>query len=58
MSKNQIQKKYNCTVHVDFVDGFKFYQAYPNDKDNATFESASGWNLAELEESIEDNQLD
>ena len=57
MTKKQIEKKYNCTVHMDYIDGFRFYQAYANDKVNGTFESASGWNLSELEESIINNQL-
>ena len=42
---------------MDYIDGFRFYQAYANDKTNGTFESASGWNLSELEESIINNQL-
>ena len=57
MTKKQIEKKYNCTVYMDYIDGFRFYQAYSNDKVNGTFESASGWNLKELIESIKNNQL-
>ena len=57
MTKKQIEKTYNCTVHMDYIDGFRFYQAYSNDKVNGTFESASGWNLKELIESIKNNQL-
>ena len=57
MTKKQIQSKYDCTVHMDYIDGFRFYQAYPNDKSKCTFESASGWNLKELIGSIENNQL-
>jgi hypothetical protein len=57
MSTKQVEKKYNCTVHSDFVDGFRFYQAYPNDKNSAQFESASGWSLEELVTNIKDNLL-
>lgn len=57
MTKKQIQSKYDCIVYMDYIDGFRFYQAYPKDKNNCTFESASGWNLKELIDSIENNQL-
>ena len=57
MTKKQIEKKYNCTVHMDYIDGFRFYQAYANDKVNGTFESASGYTLGELEDSIMNNQF-
>lgn len=57
MTKKQIEKKYDCTVYMDYIDGFRFYQAYANDKVNGIFESASGWSLKELTESIENNQL-
>jgi len=57
MTKKQIEKKYNCTVYMDYIDGFRFYQAYSNDKVNGTFESASGYTLSELIESIENNKL-
>ena len=57
MTKKQIEKKYDCTVHMDYIGGFRFYQAYSNDKVNGTFESASGYTLSELIESIENNKL-
>ena len=57
MTKKQIEKTYNCTVYMDYIDGFRFYQAYSNDKVNGTFESASGYTLGELEDSIMNNQL-
>ena len=57
LSKKQIEKKYNCTVNLNYFDGFKFYQAYPNDKKHSEFESASGWSLSELVADIEDNLL-
>ena len=57
MTKKQIEKKYNCTVHMDYIDGFRFYQAYSNDKVNSTFESAGGFTLSELEDGILNNQL-
>ena len=58
MTKKQIQSKYDCTVYMDYIDGFRFYQAYPNDKGNCTFESASGFTLGELLDSIMNNQLE
>ena len=50
MTRKQIEKKYNCEVHMDWIDGFRFYTAYGD-----SFENASGWSLFELLESIEDN---
>ena len=57
MTKKQIEKLYDCKIHLDYIDGFRFYQAYSNDKVNGAFESASGWNLKELIGSIKNNQL-
>lgn len=58
MTKKQIEKIYDCTIHLDYIDGFRFYQAYANDKINSAFESANGYNLNELIENIENNQLE
>ena len=60
LSKMQIEKKYDCAVHMDWIDGFRFYAAFANtDGDNEPlFGSASGWNLDELVECIEDNLYD
>ena len=57
MTKKQIEKLYDRTLHLDYIDGFRFYQAYANDKANGTFESASGFTLGELVDSIMNNQL-
>lgn len=57
MTKKQIEKKYDCTVYMDYIDGFRFYQAYANDKVNGIFESASGYTLSELEDSIINNRF-
>lgn len=54
MSKKQIEKKYNCNIHMEWVDGFRFYTAFSNEP-KIGFSSASGWGLDELLESIEEN---
>ena len=58
LTKKQIERKYDCTVHTDNIDGFWFYQACANDLSNPYFVGKPyGWNINELVESIEDSKL-
>ena len=54
MSKKEIEKDFNCKIESYYDSGFLFHTAYANN-DNCCFESASGWNLKELLEDIEEN---
>lgn len=55
MTKKQIEKKYDCTVHMDYIEGFRFYTAFSNrNNKELDFSSANGYNLQELQKSIEE----
>ena len=56
MTKKQMEKKFDCTIHMDYIEGFRFYTAFSNGNNKELhFLSASGYTLKELQESIEEN---
>lgn len=54
MSKREIEDEFDCKIESYYDNGFLFHTAYANN-DDCGFESASGWNLKELLDDIEEN---